>query len=127
MKLYVDDIREAPAGWHRVRTATEAIRTIYYSGSIGEEITDISLDHDISHPVTVGSLMRPYPCEETYASVAYFIGLFYREYAPLDKPKVTIHSSNIVGAENMQLILARDGIHVDIKLSPPVFRKQPPK
>jgi len=122
MKLYIDDIRPAPEGWHLVKTVTEAIRTIYYDGLFGDPITHISLDHDISHPVTVGSLQRPYPCEETYAAVAYFIAM---KYSADNHPDITLHTSNPVGAENMQLILSKHGIPVTIKLSAPVTRPQP--
>ena len=150
MKLFIDDIRSAPEGWHLAKTVTEAIRTIYYDGMFGDRITHISLDHDISHPVTVGSLQRPYPCEETYAAVAYFIALKYENRAIAKQvgavitclnvdcpertggecwssivPQITLHTSNIVGAENMQLILSKHGISCDIKLSAPVTRPQP--
>jgi hypothetical protein len=150
MKIYIDDIRPAPEGWRLIKTVTEAIRIIYYDGLFGDPITHISLDHDISHPVTVGSLQRPYPCEETYAAVAYFIAEHYKHKVIAKEigarmtclsidcpersggecrtamiPEITLHTSNIVGAENMQLILSKHGIPVTIKLSPPVTRPQP--
>jgi|TARA_Y100000310_G_scaffold7793_1_gene8488 hypothetical protein len=42
MKLYLDDIRPAPDGWVRTRTAQETI-AILKEG----EVTEISLDHDL--------------------------------------------------------------------------------
>ncbi len=137
MKLFIDDIRNAPDDkWHVARTVTEAIRCIFYHQDIIEEI---SIDHDISHQVGMGALSRPYPCEETFAAVAYFIVAMYRMQVltqQMEKttgakitclsidcpertggvcrgvfvPKIVIHSSNIVGAENMQHILQKADI-----------------
>lgn len=130
MKLFIDDIRNAPNDkWHVARTITEAIRCI---ARYEDEIEEISLDHDISHQVGMGSLSRPYPCEENYSAVAYFIAEIYRNRSMAKKvgvkgtclsidcperngkseckiariPKIVIHSSNIVGAENIKSILA---------------------
>lgn len=43
MKVYLDDIREAPDGWTRTKTVTETI-ALLESG----KVTDLSLDHDLS-------------------------------------------------------------------------------
>src|SRR3990167_1305234 len=107
MKLFVDDIRNAPDDkWHVARTITEAIRCIRY---YRDELEEISLDHDILHQVGMGELSRPYPCGETYAAVAYFIGEVYKEWTG-NAPKIVIHSSNIVGCENIEKVLADYGI-----------------
>jgi hypothetical protein len=45
MKLYLDDERSAPFGWERVETAHEAIRILSEN-----EVTDLSLDHDLGGP-----------------------------------------------------------------------------
>ncbi len=42
MKLYLDDEREAPPGWHLVKTSDEAIEFLK-----GGSVTEISLDHDL--------------------------------------------------------------------------------
>lgn len=76
MKLFIDDIRNAPDDkWSVARTVSEAIRFIAF---FGKEIEEISLDHDISHQVGMGKLSRPYPCEETFAAVAYYIREYYK-------------------------------------------------
>jgi len=112
IKLYVDDLREAPKGWTLVTTVTQAIRVIFWYGA---DIKEISLDHDISHQVKVGELARPYPCGETFQAVAYFIKTFYT----LDehKPDITIHTANPVGAEALEGIL--EGFNVEIKMMKP--------
>lgn len=105
MKLYVDDVRNAPDdSWVVARTVTQAIRTI---NQFRHELTHISLDHDIGHMVQVDGTSRPFPCGETFEPVAYYIG---EVFAGKPTPTVTIHSSNPVGAENMMNILARNGV-----------------
>ena len=42
MKLYLDDEREAPEGWVRVRRPGEAIRLLKTGA-----VTDLSLDRDL--------------------------------------------------------------------------------
>lgn len=115
LKLYVDDIRNAPdESWALARTIRSAVTFIH---QFGLEIEEISLDHDISHQVSIGTkLERPFPCEETFASVAYFIGAYYKSVGK--KPKVSIHTSNPSGAQTMEYILAQYGIHADIKMLP---------
>lgn len=112
MKLWVDDIRNAPDdSWTVARTVTSAIRAI-----ARYDFDTISLDHDISHQVTVGALGRPYPCEETFASVAYFIAAKYVNHHDTKKPKVTLHTSNTVAGDEMAQILYREcGIEVEKK------------
>jgi hypothetical protein len=115
MKLWVDDIRNAPDdSWTVARTVTSAIRAI-----ARYDFDEISLDHDISHQVTVGALGRPYPCEETFMAVAYFIAQKYTKNIPAGytrthiphesyqqkKPNITIHSSNTVAGEEMKKVL----------------------
>ncbi len=117
MKLFIDDIRNAPDDkWIVCRTITEAIRAIRY---YRDEITEISLDHDISHQIGMGALSRPYPCEETYAAVCYFIGEVYKGIKminPAALPKITLHTANKIGAENMEKILADYGLETTIAM-----------
>lgn len=108
MKLWVDDIRNAPDdSWHVARTAVEAIRAIARF-----DFDTISLDHDISHQVTIGNLGRPYPCEETFASVAYYLALKYgwskMPGAPT-LPLIIIHSSNEVAGAEMKRVMEEAG------------------
>lgn len=132
MKLWVDDIRNAPDDtWTVARTASSAIRAI---ARFNFDV--ISLDHDISHQVAVGSLSRPYPCEETFQAVAYFIAEKYWTHRPLPStedeykfqvrqtlsvarplagPKVIIHSSNPTGGAEMAKILSDSGIRVEMQ------------
>lgn len=105
MKLWVDDLRNAPdESWTVARTVTTAIRAIAMF-----DFDEISLDHDISHQVTVGELGRPYPCRETFMSVAYFIAEKYGHEQSPPYPRIQVHSSNIPAGEEMKKVLHEAG------------------
>lgn len=93
MKLWVDDIRNAPDdSWTVARNVSEAISAIYI---FSEDITHISLDHDISIQVDVMGASRPYPSDETFRAVAKFIVAMHqwKNWFPI----LTVHSANPVG------------------------------
>jgi len=126
MKLWVDDIRNAPDDtWHVARTALEAIRAI-----ARYDFEVISLDHDISHQVHMDALSRPYPCAETFASVAYFIAeryahkrVMWSEFnAEKWEPKITLHTSNQVAGDEMAEILKEAGLVCEKKYTGAVNR-----
>lgn len=113
MKLWVDDIRNAPDdSWNVARTVGAAIRAI---AMFGDDIKEISLDHDISHQVTIGTLGRPYPCDETFQAVAHYIALRYG--GTIGYPHITLHTSNPVGAADMKSILNNAKILCDVKMT----------
>lgn len=104
-KIYVDDVREIPDdSWTLCRTINSAITALSTF-----EVTHISLDHDISHQVTVQGLSRPYPCGECYCAVAHYMSQKFRDAIPESIPVITIHSANPVGARDMELILKNEG------------------
>src|SRR4030095_3462450 len=87
MKLFIDDLRNAPdASWIVVRTVTGAIRALATM-----EVDVISLDHDISHHVSVDGDSRPFACRENFSAVCYFIGAKYQSRSP---PRIILHTSN---------------------------------
>ena len=119
-KLFVDDIRNAPDDtWNIARTIDSAIVFIERFMPV-----EISLDHDISHQIGMGEMSRPYPCLDTYKPVARFIGVKFRSLEKRDPwyPKITIHSANPVGAEEMQKILADYGLQATIVRQNPANR-----
>lgn len=118
MKLFVDDLRDAPNGWTLARTPGDAIRMLATM-----RFEEISLDHDAGAEERAG--------EDNFQSVAYFIGEkfftnkpsegffdYMQEHAPEGMhiarpswyPKITIHSANPIGAKKMALILKDYGI-----------------
>lgn len=112
-KLYIDDIRNAPdESWSIARTALSAIRAI---AQFSPEV--ISLDHDISHQVTVGTRSSPFPCDETFESVAWFIVAHFKSRPHLLVPRVILHTSNPIGAKKMADILF-EGLRIVAEIKP---------
>jgi hypothetical protein len=114
MKLYIDDIRTPPdESWNICRSALSAVRAL---DMFWEQVTDIALDHDISHQVAVGKMSRPYPCEETFEIVARHIAAL-RCLHPAWEPRTSIHTSNPAGASNMKAILEHAGLKPTVALA----------
>lgn len=103
IKLFVDDIRDAPEGWHLVRTVTEAIRAL---ATAPVTITEVSCDHDITH--------HGMTCPETFEPVIRYIALMPSDRRPL---KVRIHTANAVGARKLKKIIQDAGIPVEVNLA----------
>jgi len=115
MKLFVDDIRNAPdASWIVVRTVTGAVRALATM-----EVDCISLDHDIAHHVSVDGNSRSFACRENFSAVCYFIGEKYKSLPP---PKIILHTSNPVGAQRMRHILDAYGLTSEYQPGKPVNR-----
>lgn len=93
MKLFVDDYRKSPDGWHLAKTITEAIRLL--SGIIYWDA--ISLDHDIIYREGKHAFS-----EETFATVARYIALLPKDRLP---KIVYIHTANPRGAIDIEDIL----------------------
>lgn len=94
IKLFVDDIRKEPKGWHKVRTITEAIRIL---ATVDVEI--ISLDHDIE--VYCKKCYVQMFASETYEPIARYIALMN------PRPEVQFHTSNHWRFRNMCGILGQ--------------------
>lgn len=111
MKLWLDDMRDAPDdSWTVIRKVQPAI---IFLTQFWDSITAISLDHDIENR----------PDDETFKPVAYYIGALYtagfhiamdranREgHATIHSPSLTVHSDNPVGAKEMMAILKDSGL-----------------
>ena len=92
MKLFVDDIRPEPKGWHKARTVTEAIRIL-----ATQPVQEISLDHDIAcYDPTIGV---EHTSPETFFAVAYYLALMP------DKPRIRIHTANFEAGRRMAALL----------------------
>ena len=94
MRVWLDDLREAPPGWVRVRTPEEAIALLETG-----EVTEMSLDHDLG--LVDGDRER----------TGYDVLLWLeREVAegrwvfPL--PEIGVHSANPVGRARMERAVA---------------------
>lgn len=81
MKLWLDDIRPAPAGWVWCKTATEAVRYLSQDGLVEEA----SLDHDLGENQPTG----------------YDLCKWMAETGAWPKQRPEVHSANPVGKEAM--------------------------
>lgn len=86
MKVYLDDERSAPPGWHLVRWSDEAIRLLE-SG----EVTELSLDHDPGDDERATGYTVILWLEEAVA---------VRGFVP---PVITIHTANASARQKMLL------------------------
>jgi hypothetical protein len=82
MKVYLDDIREAPDGWIRVHTYEEAIEALKTG-----KVEQISLDNDL------GTELEGYDVAKWIEQQT-----FETNFRP---PKIWIHSANLVGRHNI--------------------------
>lgn len=85
IKVYLDDVRPAPAGWRGCQTAQQCIDLLS-----AERVTHLSLDHDLG----------PDEAETGYAVLRWMEdAVFLDGYVP---PEVIhVHSANPVGRANM--------------------------
>ena len=97
MKVYLDDERKTPDGWHRTYTAAETI-ALLETGTVEE----LSLDHDLA--------FEHYAGEEDgktgYAVVAWLESRVNEDPA-FRMPIVRLHTMNPVGRANMAAGLDR--------------------
>lgn len=94
MKLWVDDERPAPAGWHHAKTYAEAYLELMKLRRCPDWYTHVSLDHDLGDPVNTG-----------YTLVC-LLEEFHRAGMPI-MPVVTCHSANPVGRARIEQVIQR--------------------
>jgi hypothetical protein len=92
MKIYLDDIREAPQGWTRTYTAKQTIELLKNNA-----VQEISLDHDLAFEHYAGD----YSKEETGYDVLLWIEeqVVTADYVP---PVIHIHTGNPSAAIKMR-------------------------
>lgn len=90
MKLWLDDLRPAPEGWHWVKTAWDAIEMLGRGG-----VLEVSLDHDLGEPEhgTGYDVAKFVEAEAFHGRLARFAW--------------RVHSANPTGAERMTIALER--------------------
>ena len=105
MKLWVDDIRDAPEGWTLARTISEAFVLLdmyglpHPFGYKDAHITEVSLDHDISIVVQVEGKSYNRPSPDTFQVVAKYmiVKMVGTNPSLCEDIKLTTHSSNPLG------------------------------
>ena len=85
MRVYLDDQRIAPEGWHHVRWPEEAIQLLESGG-----VTHLSLDHDLGDDERGTGYDVILWLEEAVAT---------RGFRP---PKIIVHSANSSAREKME-------------------------
>ena len=94
MRVWLDDRREAPPGWVRVRTPEEAIALLETG-----DVVEISLDHDLG--------LLDGDRERTGYDVLIWLE---REVAEgrwiIPLPEISVHSANPVGRKRMEQAIA---------------------
>lgn len=93
MKLFLDDVRSAPDGWELCKTSSDVITRLDMSnnGIKGrEEVTDVSLDHDLG------------PINEDGYDILIYIEEQVHTNPDFKLPKLYVHSSNPAAKERMQ-------------------------
>lgn len=94
IKIWVDDIRQAPQGWHWCKSVNETIDLIKLLGQ--NEIGEISLDHDSGIYYNQG---------KDYIKILDWIE---ESYGYSWKVPIHLHTQNAVGRENMERIIWRN-------------------
>lgn len=95
MKIFLDDIRDAPdATWTVVRTPYEFSKLFTFNH---EKVTEISFDHDLG--------FFKYDEEITGYHVLCDLEIFYATYPHLTPPKLHIHSANSGARKKMELAI----------------------
>ncbi len=84
MKLWVDDLREPPPGWHWAKSSKRAIAYLYYPW-----IQQMSLDHDLGGEDTTRAVVL-YMCEH---------GVW--------PAQISVHSMNPIGREWLEGMIER--------------------
>jgi hypothetical protein len=86
IRIWLDDVRDAPDGWTRAYTAHEAIALLEAGG-----VVEISLDHDLGDDERHGT--------------GYTVACWIEERVAIggfEPPTIRIHSANAVGRQRMQ-------------------------
>jgi hypothetical protein len=84
MKIWLDDVREAPPGWTRAYWPDEVIAHL-----VRGEVTDLSLDHDLGDDRRGTGYDVIRWIEEAVAAC---------KFVP---PRIAVHSANPIGRERM--------------------------
>ena len=110
MKLWVDDVREAPEGYIWLKSSNEALRFIIAHGS---EIELIDLDHDAGDFANDGGdYIRVLDELERKSHVVQYIkGVPMHNcwHLRCQEIKFRLHSANPVGVQKMRMIIQRNG------------------
>ena len=102
MRVYLDDVRDAPDGWVRTHTPEEVIALLRTG-----EVRELSLDHDLG-------LDTPAAERSGYSVLVWLEREVGEGRWSFSLPKITIHSANPPGRERMRRAIdAISRLHAD--------------
>jgi hypothetical protein len=105
MKLWVDELREAPKGWEWAHTINEAIQRL-----VEEEIHELSMDYNVSLLVSIGvGTQYEVQTDETFEPVAIFCTYAF----PPNSFPITIHSDSDEGQKRLSQIFEGWEVTID--------------
>jgi len=113
MKLWLDDIRPAPPGWHHVKTIREA-KDVLMTGLV----THASLDHDLGacEDCMAGRTAEQWLAEHnnqampncTHFGTGYDLVTWMEETHMWPSESIMCHSRNPVGRARMQQVMMKE-------------------
>jgi len=98
MKVFLDDERPTPDGWHAARWPEDVIDLLQVRG-----VTHVSLDHDLGDAEAAAAEGR---VERTGYDVLVWLEEQVFEDAAFPVPELSIHSANAAGRERMARAIA---------------------
>lgn len=99
MKLWLDDVREAPPGWVHAYSVNSAIDQVEHHWDRGEQLTHVSLDHDLGDFAEDGG-----------DAPKFLDWIVENEVWPTHY--IAVHSQNPVGRDNMLRTIDHYGPYV---------------
>ena len=105
LRLWVDDIREPPAGWKWAKSVDEALiwlcqRAQFKNKGCVIDIEVISLDYDAGDYYSMGG---------NYINILNWLEKKSEKWNIVKMPKFNLHSKNVVGVQNMRAIIEHNG------------------
>jgi hypothetical protein len=94
VRVYLDDVREAPEGWTRTFTPEETVELLKTGG-----VEELSLDHDLG-------LDSPESERTGYTVLTWLESEIAHGRWSFPLPEITIHSANPVGRKRMEQAVA---------------------
>lgn len=106
MKIWIDDVRPAPAGYVWCKSTLNALHTIYHNA---DEIVEINLDHDAGEYAFEGGdfINVIKELERLCHSSNALKRAYWLEHCI--NYRFVLHSANPVGVQNMRAIIQKNG------------------
>lgn len=108
IKMWLDDVRDAPAGWTHVHTYAQAVDFMLLN-----KIDVASLDHDLINYDPDDDDMRVYPADYDHNGMDLVWWIKDHNMWP---DALIVHSGNPFGAADMCAVIQKYGMYTDKRL-----------